>query len=95
MLYCPCLNINTFLAANIRYSVTLTGIIGFSLARIAYSPTINIRGLRSKALYNSKIILRESMESTCLTNTSSHFPILLAGNLNSQLFRYLLPSLLA
>jgi len=67
---CPCSSDNTSSAANIRCSATLTGITGFSLARTAHSPTMNVRDSRSRASCTSRITRRGSMESTCLTNAS-------------------------
>ena len=68
----PCSNNNTSSAVNIRCSATLTGITGFSQARTAHSPTMNVRDSRSGASCTSRITRRGSMESTCLTNASIH-----------------------
>jgi len=75
MLRYPYLNDNTSSVVNIRYSVTLIGITGFSLARTTRFLTINIRSSRSKALYTLKVIPRGSIESIYLINTSIRYSL--------------------
>ena len=75
MLRYPYSNDNTSSAVNIRYSVTLTGITGFSLARTARFLTINMRSSRLKALYTLKVMLRGSIESIYLINTSIRYSL--------------------
>jgi len=75
MLRCPYLNDNTSSAVNIRCSVTLIGITGFSLARTTRFLTINVRSSRSKALYTLKVIPRGSIESIYLINASIRYSL--------------------
>jgi len=75
MLRYPYLNDNTSSVVNIRYSVTLIGITGFSLARTTRFLTINIRSSRLKALYTLKVIPRGSIESIYLVNTSIRYSL--------------------
>ena len=58
---CPSSNDNTPSVASTRCSATLTGIIGFSLARTAHSRMMNVRSSHSKASCTLRITRRGSM----------------------------------
>lgn len=63
-------------AASTCCSATLTGIIGFNLARTAHSQMMNVRSSHLKALWTLRITLPGSMESSCLTNARIHYLLL-------------------
>ena len=69
-------NDSTPSAASTRCSATLTGIIGFNLARTAHSRMMNVRNSHSKASCTLRITQRGSMESSCLINARIHYSLL-------------------
>ena len=84
----PYSNDNTSSVVNIRYSVTLIGITGFSLARTTCFLIINMRSSRSKALYTLKVIPRGSIESIYLINTNIYYSLFQYTLLQKKTLRY-------
>lgn len=75
-----CPSDNTFSAANIRCSATLTGITGLSLARTAPFLTTNVHSSHLEALCTLKTMLHSSTAFTCLINVDCYLSKQLASS---------------
>lgn len=75
-LRCPSSNDNIRSVASTYCSATLTGIIGFDLARTARSRMMNVRSSHSEVSCILRITQRRSMESLCLANSRVPYSLL-------------------